>query len=317
MKSTRKWFAGVCVALTLFGAAMVPTKAYADAQDVAFLTIMFQWMQGAMMSALQAMEQKISDKETQSLNDNANNIFKTQTDWNTKHETWEQAPASQGAVSKNMVSYETAEHANSFQNAQSYISYTQGTGSGTDATKYPVRVINNFNNSHAQIQSMNTQCNIDVPQAVGDATNNCKPQQLTYTNTMISSVNPIPLFPTTTLNTAIGQQYAAENKTNVVRTALSQLALNEATDPQTTKFIVNLQTAFTNPDPATINGESAAAVARDTLILNQARAMLELRLYESTLMNERLLATIVAQNEQGHLDYIRKLGAAQAKALQG
>ena len=79
------------------------------------------------------------------------------------------------------------------------------------------------------MQCMNSKCNIDVPQAIGDASNGCLPQQLTYTNTMLSSVNPIPLFPATTLNTAIGQQYAAENKTNVVRTALSQLALNEAT----------------------------------------------------------------------------------------
>jgi len=314
----KKWVAGACIALTLFTATIIPTKAYADGTTVMFLETMLQWMQnslfawmkGAMMDKFDSMEQAA----TKSLNDNANANFSTQTTWNNKHENW---PASQGSVSSGMISYETAEHKNSFQNAQSYIGYTQGKGSGIDATKYPVRVINNFNENHDQVQKSNPNCNIDIPQAVGDSSNNCTQQQLTYTNTMISSVNPIPVFPKTTLNTAIGQQYAAENKTNVVRTALSQLALNEATDPETTKFIQSLQTAFQNPTPDTINGESSEAVIRDTLILNQARAMLALRIYESNLMNERLLATIVAQNEQAHLEYIRKLGAAQAKSLQG
>lgn len=314
MTSTRKWVAGLCIALTLFGAAMIPVKAYAVSPGVvAILNIIFIWMKQEMLNTMHGYEQEATKAVTTQVGNN----FKKQTGWNTTHDTWEKMGASQGAVSSNMVSYETAEHKNSFQNAQSYILYTQGTGSGTDATKYPVRVINDFNEHHDAIQNTNKQCNIDVPQAVGDASNGCLAQQLTYTNTMITSVNPIPAFPTTTLNTAIGQQYAAENKTNVVRTALSQLALNEATDPQTTAFIASLQTAFQNPTPATINSESSAAVARDTLILNQARAMLELRIYESSLMNERLLATLVAQNEQNHLDYIRKLGAAQAHALQG
>ncbi len=302
----RKGLAALSIAITLLGISLIPIKAYGDdGLIVAAIYKVFDWMQNAMMQKFQEME----DAETNKITGKMWDIFQQQSQW----ERW---PASlKELLTEQMVPYENQLNAVSYKNALSYVNYTQGSASGVNAAQYPVKALNHFNNDYDKVQQMNPQCNLEVPQAVGDTTNGCTSAQVSYTNTMLSGVNPLPQYPASTLNTAAGQQYTAEVKTNITRTDLSQLALDQSTNDGTNQFITYMQKSLQQPSIDQINAESSEAIARDALILEQARAMLELRQYESTLMNQRLLATLVAQNEEYHLDYIRKLAKAQAQAL--
>jgi hypothetical protein len=307
VKRLRKFAAGALISVMLFSLAILPTRAYADAATAAAVYALTKWMENQMMSEMHQWQEEQTDKITGKMWD----IFQKQAGW----EAW---PATlQELMTEKMVPMEAEKDKISYTNVKSYVNYTQGSASGFDAQQYPVKTLNDFNSNYQRVQNLNPQCEIDVPQSVGDTTNGCTPAQIDYTNTMLTGVNPIPKYPDTTLKTAVGQQYTAETKTSVTRTALSQLALDEATNKGTTDFVAQMQTALQTPTLAQINAESPAAIARDSLIISQARAMLALREYESSLMNERLLATVVAQNEANHLAYIRQLGERQAQALHG
>lgn len=303
----RKWVAVLLITSSILTFTLVPTRAFGmdGAAVVAAIMKVFVWLQGEMMDKLHQYQTEATNRIVNQLIDN----FKQKLNW----ERW---PASFKELTvEKMVPYENKFNAYAYKNAESYISYTQGSASGIDAAKYPVKTISNFNQDFNKVQEMNPDCKLQIPEAIGDTTQGCKPAQVAYTNAMLTGVNPLPTYPDNTLNTPIGQQYSIESKTNVTRTALSQLALDESTNQATNDFIELMQKSLQQPPLEQINAESSAAIARDSLILNQARAMLELRIYEVLLMNQRLLATVVAQNEDNHLNYIRRLGQNQSQAL--
>jgi hypothetical protein len=298
-KRMSKWLAIFLISISLLSFSMIPTNAYAvgDAGVIAVLTTIFNWAKGAMMREMQKFQQSQTDE----LKNKAENIFEKKSHW----ESW---PASLRELAVEQgVKLEGESNQISYKNVKDFLSYTQGKASGVDASKHPAQVVAYFNKRYNYVQNMSSSCQLNAPQPVGDSNNNCTPAQTQFTNYLITGIHPMPSFPKDATQTATGQQYKVEKKVSDTRTALAQLALNQASNTKTNTFIHYMQKNLKNPSIDQVNQESPAAVGRDTLILNKARAMIALKQYEISLTETRLLATIVSQNEDVHLQHIRAL----------
>lgn len=242
-----------------------------------------------------------SQEQTNKLMNKEEGIFEKKTHW----EKW---PASlREMFVEQAVKMEDQGNKLSYKNAQDYLSYSQGSASGVDAAKYPAKVTHSFNEDYVNVQRINPSCQLTVPQPVGDGSSQCSPAQQQFTNYLLTGVHPIPDYPKEVTNTSDGQAYIQAKHVSEARTALSQVALDQATNTQTNQFIQYMKKNLQQPSLDQINKESSAAIARDTLILTKARAIIALKQYEATLMSQRLLATIVAQNEGAHLQRMRAL----------
>ena len=286
------------LSVSLLSFSLIPTSVYATSPAVvAILGQIWHWAQTTMMDE----EKQMTQSQTDQLKNKASAIFKKKTDW-------EQWPSSlKSLFVENAVKLENKGNKMTYDNAQSFLSYTQGKASGVDASKNPAKAVFSFRRSYGDVQKMNPDCKLDVPTVVGDSSNNCTPTQKKFTNFLITGVHPMPSYPKDATNTAIGQQYAVETLEYKTRTALTQIALAKTTSDSTTKFINGMQKSLQNPTPDQINNESSEAVARDALIVQQERAIIQLKQYQAELMNQRLLATMVAQNEEIHLKRIHEL----------
>lgn len=290
-----KWVVPCIVVGLLF--APIGCFAIGDAGVIIAIHTLGHMLQTYMLQRLH----QFSEEQTTKLTNKEEDIFKQKTHW-------EQWPASlREMFVEQSVKMENQGNQVSYKNAQDYLSYAQGTASGVDAAQYPASVTHNFNENYKKVQEMNPSCQLSVPQPVGDMNNKCSPAQQQFTNYMLTGIYPIPDYPKESTHTSDGQEYIQAKNVNNTRMALSQLALDQASNAQTNQFIHYMQKNLKTPSLDQINQESAAAVARDALILEKARAIIALKQYEATLMNERLLATMVAQNEGAHLQRIREL----------
>lgn len=298
-KSANKWAISLALSLSLFGLCLAPMQTYAigDAAVVAVLTEMWNWAKGAMFNKFQNFQKG----ETNRLMGKAEDIFKRKAQW----EKW---PASAKELFvEQSVKYENQAKQDAYKNASDYLKYAQGSASGVEASKYPAKVVYSFNTNYENVQKLNTNCNITVPEPVGSTQGDCTPAQKQFTNYLITGVRPIPDYSPDTTNTSDGQAYIQAKRVSETRTALVQVALNQANGKSTVDYIEYLEKNLKTPSVSQINTESSAAVARDALILAKLRALMSLKQYEATLMNERLLATLVAQGEDAHLTRIRQL----------
>ena len=294
-----KWRLKLVAPIILAGLMFAPVSAFAigDAGVIVAIHALGHMLQNYMLQRLH----QFSQEQTTKLTNKEEDIFKQKTHW-------EQWPASlREMFVEQSVKLENQGNQISYKNAQDYLNYSQGTASGVDAAKYPAKVTHSFNAQYTQVQKMNPNCKLTVPQPIGDSDNQCSPAQQQFTNYLLTGVHPIPDYPKDSTNTSDGQAYIQAKNVNSTRMALSQVALDQVTNDQTNKFIQYMQKNLQNPSIDQINQESTAAVARDTLIMEKARAIIALKQYEATLMNQRLLATIVAQNEGAHLQRIREL----------
>ena len=294
-KLNAKLLAVVC-AVTFM---MAPVSAFAmgDAGVIIAIHALGHMLQNYMLERLH----QYSQEQTTKLTDKEESIFKQKVNW----EKW---PASlrEGFV-EHAVSLEGQSNKTSYKNAQDYLSYAQGSASGIDAAKYPAKVTHSFNVQYKQVQKMNPACKLTVPRPIGDNSSQCSPAQQQFTNYLLTGVYPIADYPEDSTTNSDGQAYIQAKHVNSTRMALAQIALNQATNSQTTQFIQYMQKNLQTPTIDQVNQESTAAVTRDILITIQAKAVIALKQYEATLMNQRLLATIVAQNEGAHLKRIREL----------
>lgn len=294
-----KWRLKLIAPIVLAGLMFTPVSCFAigDAGVIVAIHALGHMLQNYMLQQLH----QFSQEQTTKLTNKEEDIFKQKTHW-------EQWPASlREMFVEQSVKLENQGNQVSYKNAQDYLSYSQGTASGVDAAKYPAKATHNFNIQYTQVQKMNPSCQLTVPRPVGDTNNNCSPAQQQFTNYLLTGDHPIPDYPKESTNTSDGQAYIQAKHVSEARTALSQVALDQATNAQTNQFIQYMQKNLQSPSIDQINQESAAAVARDTLIMEKAKAIIALKQYEATLMNQRLLATIVAQNEGAHLQRIREL----------
>jgi hypothetical protein len=298
MKKSRAIFK-LIAPIVLAGLLFTPIGCFAagDAGVIVAIHLLGHMLQTYMLQELH----QFSHEQTTNLTDKEEDIFKQKTHW-------EQWPASlREMIVEQSVKLENKGNQVSYKNAMDYLSYSQGSASGVDATKYPAKATHSFNKDYDKVQSMNPSCKIDVPQPIGDGDNQCSPAQQQFTNYLLTGVHPIPDYPNDSTNTSDGQAYIQAKHVSEARAALSQVALDQASNAQTNQFIQYMQKNLKNPSIDQINKESMAAVSRDTLIMEKARAIIALKQYETTLMNERLLATMVAQNEGAHLQRIREL----------
>lgn len=301
VKKKPRWIIAttVSILMSIMCLSFVPQNSWAiaDAAVVAALYKIWDWAKGEMMDKMEKFQQGQTDQ----LMDKAEEIFKHKAGW----EGW---PASlQELFVENTTRLEDDQNKTTWQDASDYLDYSQGKGYGPDAAKYPAQTLKEFNKNYQIVQDFKASCRLTVPQPVGYTGNGCTKAQQQFTNYMITGMHPVPDYPATVTETADGQEYIQEKRSNETRMALAQLALNQSTSKDTSDFIDGIKKTLVTPTTDQINQESSAAVLRDTLIIDKARAMLELKQYEATLMNERLLATIVAQNEGTHLQHIHEL----------
>lgn len=299
MVRLKKLFSFMFILILLSG-TFFPLSADAMGGSAAIVAVLYKiwdWAQNQMMNEMQQFQQGQTDQ----LKDKAEAIFEKKAHW----EAW---PATlRELFVEQAVKLEDAGNKAAYQNAQDFLNYAQGNLSGVNAAEYPARATYNFNVNYQKVQQMNPACQLNVPQPIGDSDNKCLPAQQQFTNYLLTGVHPIPNYPKFATNTSDGQAYIQAKNVSETRIALAQVALNQANNPQTNQFIQYMQKNLQSPSIAQINQESPAAVARDTLILTQAKAIIALKQYEVALMNEQLLATILAQNESLHLARLREL----------
>lgn len=276
--------------------ALAPSQARADWGDI--LSNILTYLQNGLISNIQ----QLLRAQAQQLIDNANSIFNQQ-------KAWENQAASITENRQAVIdNYTTKTNSAAYQKTLSFMQYTQGKASGYDANTNPVMVIKDFNKNHDNMQRINPNCVLEIPQRIGDNTNQCAPKQLQYQNTMLAGVNPVVTFPESTLNSSTGQQFATEKQSSMVRRGLAETVFTHATNQETLEFLDYANQQIALPTLAQINRESSQAVLRDTLVLSQLHAKIALLQYKATLENQRLLATLVAQQEDNHMERLVKLG---------
>lgn len=290
--------------LFLIGAFFVfgPSKlVYAgDAASAAIYGLvleMFNWLKGEMMQAFQGYLDDVKDGITDKLDENFKNYNALESMAGNLKSQFSQAFEAQRQVDSQAANNQ----------AKGYLDYTQGSASGYNAGKQPAAVVQDMNKKYDEVQNINKQCQLDNPQYAGTNDDGCQPQQLTYTNTLLAGVTPLPVYSTTQQESPVGQQYELERKESVTRQQLANKAVSSATDPNLKKFMDQASSTLATPTREDINAESDAAVTRDTLITLQTIGDIMVKQFQAEIENQRLLGTLVAQNEEIHAQYMRDM----------
>ena len=271
--------------------------AASGAAGYALLESMFSWMQNAMMSTLQGYFSSLSDKLTDTLNDN----FKHASDV----EKMFGSLTSQFSAEFNEQRKSASQTANN--DSKGYLSYTQGSASGHDASAQPAAVVSDMNNKYDEVQKENPKCSLNNPQTAGMNDDNCTTDQTQYTNYLLAGVTPLPTYSTNTEESPTGQKYALERQESITRQQLANKAVSNASSSDITTFLDGISTTLATPTKDSINNESDAAVTRDTLITLQAMGDIMIRQLQTETENERLLGILVSQQEEIHAQYMREM----------
>lgn len=273
------------------------------AAGYALLESMFDWMQNAMMSTLQDYFNSLSDKLTDTINDNFEHASTLEKMF--------------GSLKSQFSAEFNAQRQNASQTANNsskgYLNYTQGSASGHDASTQPAAVVSDMNNKYNEVQKENTQCSLNNPQYAGMNDDNCTADQLQYTNYLLAGVTPLPTYSTNNEESPTGQQYALERQESITRQQLANKAVSNATDPNLKSALDTMASTLATPTRDDINNESDAAVARDTLITLQTVGDIMVKQVQADLENERLLGIIVSQNEEIHAQYMREMQKQMAQ----
>lgn len=271
------------------------------AEIKAAMTGLIDWLENGMMDALKSDFQK----ETDDISNNITNKLDENFKYASQMEQMAGALTSQFSQSFNNQRESASQVAN--DNSKGYLNYTQGSASGYDASTKPAAVISDMNKRYTEVQAENTNCKLNNPQYAGMNDDQCTTAQLEYTNALLAGVTPLPTYSATQEESPVGQQYALEREESITRQQLASKAVGNATSKQTKKIIDDISSTLASPTRDEINKESDAAVQRDTLMILQELGDIQVKQYQAELENQRLLGTLVSQNEEIHAQYMREM----------